>query len=220
MAQRCHRDVRAAARLSHPPNTASHLEDFCYVCSPVSVTPADPDRTPRTFWQRRVLDPVVAQLTQGITPEKIALTIAIGSALALFPILGTTTLLCLLVGIVLRLNQPIIQAVNYLCTPIHLPLIWWMVRTGEWLFGEPHRPFKMRVLANLLWEEPMQFLRVFGTTGLHAIVVWAILAPFWALLFYHLLLPVLREMTRVRVSIVPKDSNSEPGGKDEPPPVP
>ena len=186
----------------------------------MSVTPADSAHPPRTFWQRRVLDPVVHQLTQGITPEKIALTVAVGSALALFPILGTTTLLCLLVGIVLRLNQPIIQAVNYLCYPIHIPLIWWMVRTGEWLFGEPHRAFKMRVLANLFWEEPLQFLRVFGLTGLHAIVVWAILAPFWILLVYHLLLPVFREMTRVRVTVVPKQPDSEPAGKDEPPPVP
>ena len=185
----------------------------------MSVTPIDPARPPRTFWQRRVFDPVVAQLTQGITPEKIALTIAVGSTLALFPILGTTTLLCLLVGIVLRLNQPIIQAVNYLCTPIHLPLIWWMVRTGEWLFGEPHRPFRMRLLANLLWEDPVQFLRVFGVTGLHAIVVWAILAPFWALLIYHIMLPLLREMARVRVTVVPKHP-AEPPGTDEPPPVP
>jgi uncharacterized protein (DUF2062 family) len=186
----------------------------------VSVTPTDPARPPRTFWQRRVIDPIVHQLTQGITPEKIALTVAVGSALALFPILGTTTLLCLLVGIALRLNQPIIQAVNYLCYPIHLPLIWWMVRTGEWLFGEPHRPFKMRVLANLLWEEPLQFLRVFGVTGLHAIVVWAILAPFWILLLYHLLLPVFREITRVRVTVMPKHPDAEPPAIDEPPPVP
>jgi hypothetical protein len=66
----------------------------------------------------------------------------------------------------------------------------------------------------------MQFLRVFGVTGLHAIVVWAILAPFWILLVYHLLLPVFREMTRVRVTVLPKASDSKPAGQDEPPPVP
>jgi len=163
-----------------------------------------------------VLDPVVAQLTQGITPEKLALTISVGSALALFPILGTTTLLCLLVGIVLRLNQAIIQAVNGLCTPLHIPLIWWMVRAGEWLFAEPHRPFKLRVIRDLLWEEPMEFLRVFGKTGLHAIVVWAILAPCWIIILYHMLLPLLREMARVRVTVEPK----APDDMGNPPPVP
>ncbi|MGC4071325.1 MAG: DUF2062 domain-containing protein [Nibricoccus sp.] len=58
----------------------------------------------RNFWQRRVRDPLVAQLTQGITPEKIALTLAVGTACALFPIIGMTTLLCALAAIALRLN--------------------------------------------------------------------------------------------------------------------
>lgn len=202
--------------MSEPPAVRpepDHRETF----EPVAPAPPPPART---FWQRRVLDPVVAQLTQGITPQKIALTIAVGSCIALFPILGTTTLLCLLIGIVLRLNQPIIQVVNYLCTPIHIPLIWWMVRTGEWLFNEPHHPFKMRVLANLLWEEPMQFLRVFGMTGLHAIVVWAILAPFWTVAIYHIALPVLREVARVRLTVAPKRPDADATGKDDPPPVP
>jgi uncharacterized protein (DUF2062 family) len=187
--------------------------------SPVPESPTASAAPPRTFWQRRVIDPVVAQLTQGITPEKIALTIAVGSALALFPILGTTTLLCLLVGIVLRLNQPIIQAINYLCTPIHLPLIWWMVREGEWLYGEPHRPFKMRVVAKLLWEEPVQFLRVFGTTGFHAIVVWAILAPFWIALVYHIARTVLREVARVRLAVAAQ-RDAEKNSDDDDHPVP
>lgn len=173
---------------------------------------------PRTLWQRRVIDPVVAQLTQGITPEKLALTIAIGSMCALFPILGTTTLLCLLAGIALRLNQPIIQVVNYLCTPLHFPLIWWMWRTGEWVFGEPHRPLKMRVLANLFWEEPLQFIHAFGATAFHAVVVWAVLAPFWALLTYHISLPILREAARVRLTVAPKaDCGSD---EQSPPPTP
>jgi uncharacterized protein (DUF2062 family) len=162
----------------------------------------------------------VAQLTQGITPEKIALTISIGSTCALFPILGTTTLLCLLAGIALRLNQPIIQAVNYLCTPLHIPLIWWMWRTGEWLFGEPHRAVKMRALATLLWESPLQFLHVFGSSAFHAIVVWAILAPIWALLCYQISLSALREMARVRlIAALKRDAEAE-AKSHEPPPTP
>jgi uncharacterized protein (DUF2062 family) len=186
----------------------------------VPVLPSAPPAPSRTFWQHRVIDPLVAQLTQGITPEKIALTIAIGSALALFPILGTTTLLCLLVGIALRLNQPIIQAVNYLCYPIHLPLIWWMVRTGEWLFDETHRSFKMRVVAQMLWDEPRQFFRIFGTTLFHAIVVWAILAPFWVALIYQIAMSALREIARVRFAAAAKREAEKAATSDGPPPTP
>ena len=167
-----------------------------------SAHPAATDRAAalpaRSFWQRRVIDPIVVQLTQGITPEKIALTIAVGSACGLFPIPGLATPLCLLAGIVLRLNQPIIQAVNYLCTPLHITAIWWTVRTGEWLFAVPHRPFRIRLLVDLLWHDPKRFLHEFGDTGFHAVVVWAFVAPFWITLIYYSALPILREIVRVK----------------------
>ena len=81
-----------------------------------SLPPVQVPAATRRFWQRWLVDPVTRQLTQGVTPEKVSLTIAVGSALALFPILGTTTWLCVLAGIALGLNQAIIQGVNALCT--------------------------------------------------------------------------------------------------------
>ena len=54
----------------------------------------------RSFWRRRVVEPIAGQLKQGITPEKIALTIALGMALGIFPILGSTMLLCALAAAV------------------------------------------------------------------------------------------------------------------------
>src|SRR5580658_10551617 len=102
------------------------------------MPPAAPAEVPRRrFWQRWLVDPVLRQLTQGVTPQKISLTIAIGSALALFPILGTTTWLCVLAGITLGLNQGIIQGVNALCTFAYFPLIVVFVRFGDALSGSP-----------------------------------------------------------------------------------
>jgi len=174
---------------------------------PASESPSPPTPSPfpkRTFWQRRVLDPVLAQLTQGITPEKIALTIAVGSAIAMFPILGTTTLLCLFIGIFLKLNQPLIQAVNYLCTPLHLTFIFYSVRWGERLFGIAHSRLEFRVMMQTLRQHPLDFVRDFSVTVFHASVVWAILAPFWAFAVYYVLLPILREANRARIAAAAK----------------
>jgi hypothetical protein len=44
----------------------------------------------------RVVQPVIDLLTQGISPEKIALSLAFGIVLGVFPVLGSTTLLCAL----------------------------------------------------------------------------------------------------------------------------
>lgn len=174
------------------------------------VNPAPLPDPNRNLWQRRVLDPIVAQLTQGITPEKIALTLAVGSALALFPILGSTTLLCLLVGIMLRLNQPMIQMVNFLCTAIHFPLIFACVHAGQWLFNVPRAPFNIRYFAMLLWQDPMRFLHRFGATAFHAIVVWAIAAPFWIAIVYYSIRPVLREIARLKAESAAKAMAERP----------
>lgn len=153
---------------------------------------------------------MVAQLTQGITPEKIALTVAIGSTLAMFPILGTTTILCLLVGIFLRLNQPIIQAVNYLCTPIHLVFIPLALHWGERFFGVAHSRFEFRGMIQMLREHPLDFLQNFWLAAFHAIIVWAMCAPFWITAVYYSSLPLFREIARVRAEAAAKALAEKP----------
>jgi uncharacterized protein (DUF2062 family) len=164
---------------------------------PAVITPVP---AKRTFWQRRVRDPIVAQLTQGITPEKIALTIAVGSSLGLFPLLGTTTILCFLIGMALRLNQPIIQLINQAMWPVHVPAIFWCVRFGEFIFGAEH--VNLRLMRRLLHEHPEQFFQQFGTTAIHAVVAWAIMAPFYIATVYYIALPVTRSIQRIKVETI------------------
>jgi len=171
--------------------------------------PYFPPRQP-TFWQRRVVTPIVHQLTQGITPEKIALTLAVGSAFALFPIVGTTTVLCLIVGICLRLNQPIIQLVNGICTPLHLPVILGVVRLGEHIFGQPHARLGIRYMSQMFWDEPRVFFDRYGSIAFHAIVAWAVICPFWITLVYLVARPVLRELNRMRAAAAVKTTGGEP----------
>ena len=47
----------------------------------------------------------------------------------------------------LRLNQPLIQAVNFLAYPLQLALLIPFLRAGEWLFGAPHTPLSPARIA-------------------------------------------------------------------------
>jgi uncharacterized protein (DUF2062 family) len=173
----------------------------------------------RTPWQRHLIDPIAAQLTQGITPEKIALTMAVGSALALFPIFGTTTLLCLLAGIMLKLNQAIIQLVNMLCATIHFPLIVCLFRLGHLMFGTPYTHISLAMLHHMLdtfWEDPAKFFERFGVDALHAIAAWAMLAPFWMIIIYLIALPVVREVLRRRMVLVTETAPTPPASHPVP----
>ena len=77
----------------------------------------------RAFLQRRLVDPLLALLRQGVSPRELALCLALGTTIGLIPVLGVSTLLCALAALMLRLNMPAIQLVNYLLSPLQLILI-------------------------------------------------------------------------------------------------
>ena len=88
-----------------------------------------------SLFQRRITRPILEVLRQGTTPEKIALSIAFGLVLGIFPAIGWTTLLCFLAAIIFRLNLPAVQLVNYFMYPVQLALLIPFIRAGELLFG-------------------------------------------------------------------------------------
>ena len=145
--------------------------------------------------QRRIVAPVLAQLKQGITPEKIALTAALGAVIAVFPILGSTTLLCGIAAWWLRLNQPIIQLVNYLCYPLQFLLLLPFYRAGEW-FGAPHVALSIPDLLARFEAGPTQFIADFGLVALGGVAAWMLAAPLAIAGLYFGLRPVLRGMLR------------------------
>src|ERR1035441_603558 len=74
-------------------------------------------------------------LRQGISPRRLALTLALGLAIGCIPVVGIPTLVCAALAVVFRLNLPAIQAANYAVMPFQLLLIVPLVRLGSWLFA-------------------------------------------------------------------------------------
>src|SRR5258708_970640 len=94
------------------------------------------------FLQRRVIKPLVKLLRQGVTPEKLALSLALSVTLAVIPAFG------------------------------------WSV----WLWD----------VIKLRWN-----------TTWHAVVVWALLAPFAIGLIYLVLLPIFRRVVKGQTAVPP-----------------
>jgi len=162
------------------------------------MPPAAQSSRLKKFWQERVMALIKAQFTQGFTPQKISLTVTLGVTLGIFPIFGATTTLCALAGFWLKLNQPVIQLVNYLVSPLQLALILVFVRIGEWIMRSPRVGFSIPELFRKFHESPANFFREFGLTGLHGIIAWLVLAPFFAALIYFLLLPPLKRLAVIK----------------------
>lgn len=150
--------------------------------------------TREVWWRRWLVTPVVAQLKVGNSPEKIAWTIALGVVLGVFPIMGSTTLVCLLVGWMLHLNQPVLHLFKTVVYPLHLALILVFIRLGERLYGVPLISFSIPQLVGKFRDDPLQFARDFGLAAWHGVSAWFLIAPFAALLIKVTVLPVLRKV--------------------------
>lgn len=148
------------------------------------------------FFRRRITRPIVELLQQGVTPEKMALSLALGVALGVFPVLGTTTALCALAALILRLNLPAIQIVNYFVYPLQIALLIPFFRGGEKLFGAPHLPLSATEILALVHASFWGATRFLWTTIWHAAVAWCLAAPLFVVLAYVILFALLRRIAR------------------------
>ena len=66
------------------------------------------------IFQRRVITPLLNLLRIGASPRKLAWSLAIGFAIGINPLLGSTTIAALTVAFVLRLNLLASQIANHI----------------------------------------------------------------------------------------------------------
>jgi uncharacterized protein (DUF2062 family) len=146
------------------------------------------------FWRERIVAPIVAQLVQGVTPQKVALSIALGISLGVIPVSGITTALCAMAAVRLRLNQPIIQLVNWLVYPLQLALLLGFVRIGEWMTHAPQMGFSLPRLIQTFHESPLKFLQEFGICQLQGLIAWLFIAPIFTAIVFFTLVPPLKRL--------------------------
>ncbi len=154
----------------------------------------------KLFFYRRLVRPMLDLLRQGVTPEKIALSVALGVALGVFPVLGSTTALCAVAALVLRLNLPAIQMVNYFVYPLQIALLIPFFRMGEWLFRSPHLPLSVSQIYAMMHANMWDAIRSLWTTAWHAMIAWCLLAPLFVAIVYAALAPALRRVLRRQTS--------------------
>ncbi|MEJ6561462.1 MAG: DUF2062 domain-containing protein [Akkermansiaceae bacterium] len=160
------------------------------------MPPQDEPEQSAPWWKRWFVQPVIKQLTQGITPEKLGWTIAAGVVLGIFPIMGSTTFLCLIAAWALKLNQPIIQVACHAVYALHLALILVFIRAGQWLFGADPITLSIPQLLGQFTDDPWQFIKDFSLAAAQGIVAWALIAPILFFLIKATITPVLERLAK------------------------
>jgi len=148
------------------------------------------------FLTRRLVRPLLELLRQGVTPEKLSLSIALGAVVGLIPVIGINTALCAVIALIWRLNLPAIQLVNYFVYPLQIALLLPFFRVGEKLFGARHLAVGLEQTRAMIRTNLWGAVRLLWTTTWHAVVVWGLAAPFAAVLIYVLLVPAFRRVLK------------------------
>jgi hypothetical protein len=151
----------------------------------------------RSWVRRRVVDPIVALLKQGATPERIALSMAVGACVGVFPVLGTTTVICLVVAWIFRLNVAAIEILNYVVYPLQVALIIPFVRLGEHLVRAAPTPLALPQLVAMFRAGTLHAIGVVWRSLMYASLVWLLVAPLLMAVLYVILLPIVRRVAAV-----------------------
>ena len=149
----------------------------------------------RQVFRKRVLVPLQAQLTQGVTPSKLALALALGLVVGVVPVLGVTTAALRAAGGGAP-AQPAGHPGGQLRRPIRLQLLLLIpaFQAGAWLFGRPPITFSLAQLQAELDADTLGTIGRYLVDNLRALAAWGLLAPVACGLLYLLLRAVLSRL--------------------------
>ena len=139
---------------------------------------------------------VKTMLKEGMGPRKVGLCIALGVSLGIFPVLGMTTLLCTIAAVVLRLNMPAIQMVNFIVYPLQLILLAPFYGIGSWLFNQPGWHAVEGSLIDLIRNDFWGSMANLWDLTLYAILTWLVISPFIVLVLYFILKPLIHALAQ------------------------
>lgn len=139
--------------------------------------------------KNRILIPFRIIPRDGLTPEKMALSVTIGIISGLFPVIGFTTLVGLALTAALRQNLVLVQSVSWLLGLFQLLLIIPLMRFGALVWDQHNIHITLGQMQHAFQPGIMSGLQTIGIFHLYGILAWFILIiPTGAFSYYTLLL--------------------------------
>ena len=129
----------------------------------------------REFLRLRVERPLLRQLRGGVTPRRLAWSLALGIVIGINPSVGVTTLLVLTLAWIFGLNQIASQVGVHAASPLHLLLFVPFIDLGVHLFHTGRLPLSRPQLEHLS-HHPWRLFHEIWQWEWHALIVWGIVA--------------------------------------------
>lgn len=144
------------------------------------------------YIDRKIIEPLLGFLREGITPNKLTLTVVFGIAFGLIPVFGLTTVFCLLFAFMLKLNKPAILLINFAIYPLQLILYIPFIHSGELIFGFEPIDLTIYRLIDMFRDDWWMALQNIWFHNLLGIIAWLIIMTPASFLLYQLIKPVFK----------------------------
>ncbi len=138
--------------------------------------------------ERKFLLPLIKLLKNGISIERLSVSLALGITVGLIPLYGITTLLVGAVAISLRLNFIAMQIAHYIVHPVQIALLIPFLKAGDSLVKGTEVSFSVHQYFALFKSDFWGTLKEFWLINLSAVGIWFILSiPLFIALYYFLI---------------------------------
>jgi len=146
--------------------------------------------------RKRLIDPVIGLLKQGSSPGRVSLSLAVGATIGLFPLVGTTTAMNVVVALLFRLNLVANQAGNWLVYPLQILLVIPFMKLGTVFLGTVGPAFGLAELKEIFGSGLLPALEQLGGLALAAVLAWTLVAPATVGLLFLLSYPLVRRLAK------------------------
>lgn len=138
----------------------------------------------REWFRCHVLRPLLRLLRGGVTPRRLAWSLAFGMVVGINPSVGLTTLLVLILAWIFGLSKLASLIGTHVVAPLHLLLIIPFIELGVHLFHTRKLPMDRKQLEHLA-HHPLRLFHEIWQWEWHALVVWGVLAAITMPLLAH-----------------------------------
>ena len=149
----------------------------------------------RERFRCHVLRPLLRVLRGGVTPRRLAWSLALGMVVGINPSVGLTTLFVVIVAWIFGLSKLASLVGTHVVAPLHLLLFIPFIQLGVHLFHTRKLPLDRKQLEHLS-HHPLQLFHAIWRWEWHALIVWGVVAgiamPLLAMYLRRALVMLLR----------------------------
>lgn len=129
----------------------------------------------REWFRCHILRPLLRALRGGVTPRRLAWSLALGMVVGINPSVGLTTLLVVLVAWIFGLSKLASLVGSHVVAPIHLLLFIPFIELGVYLFHTRELPMDRKQIEHLA-HHPLRLLHNIWQWEWHALIIWGVVA--------------------------------------------